>query len=116
MGEWFNTTIIVVAGVLTVLNLIDKVVGWVKDLKKPQNDLESRVALLERKVEGEYKLIFASYDEKLQRDYDSINSIKKTNSLIIQSLLALTKHAEDGNNIEDLKDARKELEKYISTK
>ena len=116
MGEWFNTTIIVVAGVLTVLNLIDKVVSWVKDVKQPQTDLENRLSTLERKVEGEYKLIFAGYDEKLQRDYDSINSIKKTNSLIIQSLLALTKHAEDGNNIDDLVTSRKELEKYILNK
>ena len=114
--EWWQTTLTIFAGIITCLTLWDKIESRVKAEKQPTNDLESRVALLERKVEGEYKLIFASYDEKLQRDYDSINSIKKTNSLIIQSLLALTKHAEDGNNIEDLKDARKELEKYISSK
>ena len=58
--EWFSTTIVIVAGVLTVLNLIDKVVGWVKAVKQPQNDIENRLSTLERKVEGEYKLIFAS--------------------------------------------------------
>lgn len=114
--EWFSTTIVIVAGVLTVLNLIDKIIGWAKDLKQPQDDLESRVSVLERKVEGEYKLVFASYDEKLQRDYDSINSIKKTNNLIVKSLLALIKHAEDGNNVEDLVDSRKELTNYIYNK
>lgn len=116
MSDWWNFTIVVCAGILTLFNLGDKIIGWIKTVKQPQTDLEVRVSALEKKVEGEYKLIFASYDEKLQRDYDSINAIKKTNNLIVKSLLALIKHAEDGNNVDDLVDSRKELTDYIYNK
>lgn len=114
--EWFSTTIVIVAGVLTVLNLVDKIIGWVKELKKPQDDIESRVEKLEKAIEGEYKLIFADYEQRFKRDLDRINEMERSNKIVQKSLLALMQHAIDGNHTDKLKAVAEELNDYILSK
>ena len=114
--EWFSTTIVIVAGLLTVLNLIDKIIGWVKEVKKPQDDLEGRVEKLERQIEGEYKIIFADYEARFKRDLERLNKIEETNNLTMKALLALIRNAETGNNKEKLKQVADELQDYILSK
>lgn len=114
--EWWQTTLTICAGLITLLTLWDKIESRIKTAKEPTTSLESRVEALEKKIDLEYKAILAGYDEKLQRDFDSINSIKKTMNLIIKSQWVLVRHAEDGNNISELKDVSKELNDYILDK
>ena len=111
--EWWQTTIVVVGGFLTIFNLVDKIINWIKEAKKPQTDLEARITKLEKVVEGEYRLIFASYEERFKRDLERINDMEKSNKLIIKSLLALMRHAETGNNVAKLKETSEELQNYI---
>ena len=113
MNEWWETLIIGVAGVLTIFNLVDKIISWVKEVKKPQTDLEARIAKLEKAVEGEYRLIFADYEARFKRDLERINEIEKSNKLVQKSLLALMQHAIDGNNTTKLKEVADELNEYI---
>lgn len=114
--EWWQTTIVICGALVTVFTLWDRIEARVKSLNQPTKTLEQRVDELERKVDLEYKSILAGYDEKLQRDYDSINSIKKTMNLVIKSQWVLVKHAEDGNNVQQLKEVSKELSEYIFEK
>lgn len=113
MNEWWNLTVVIVAGVLTIFNLVDKIISWVKEVKKPQTDLEARIAKLEKAVEGEYRLIFADYEQRFKRDLERINEIEKSNKIVQKSLLALMQHAIDGNNIQRLKEVTEELNDYI---
>ena len=115
MDTW-QTIVVVSAGALTLFNLGDKIIAWIKAIKKPTNDLEERVSNLERKVEGEYKLIFASYDEKLQRDYDAINSIKRTMNLIVEAQWVLVDHAKNGNNEKELNNVSEKLKEFVFDK
>lgn len=113
--EWWQTTVVIAAGILTVFNLGDKISGWIKEQKKPTSDLEARVEVLERK-DLEYKTILAGYAEKLQRDYDSINAIKKTMNLMLEAQWVLVDHAKNGNNTKELDDVSVKLKEYVFDK
>lgn len=100
--EWWATTIVIGSGALTLFNVIDKVVGAVKATKNPIDDLKKRVEELERKNEE----ICPRYDKK-------IAEIEQGNKVVLNSLLAIMKHDIDGNNIDALKDASEELQRYL---
>lgn len=111
--EWFNTTIVIVAGILTVFNLGDKVFTWVERAKKPQGDLESRMSAVEKKLEFEIKASFLEYDARFGRDKAKIDSIEEGNKVTQKALLALLEHSIDGNNTDAMKKAKKDLEEYL---
>ena len=111
--EWWQTTIVIAAGVLTLFNLGDKLISWIKEAKKPTDDLEVRVEKLERTIDIEYKALFATYEERFKRDLERLNELEHTNKLMLRALLELTRHAETGNNTEKLKKVADEMQEYI---
>lgn len=113
--EWWQTTVVIAAGLLTVFNLGDKISGWIKQQKEPNKELETRIEALERR-DLEYKTILAGYAEKLQRDYDSINAIKKTMNLMLEAQWVLVDHAKNGNNTKELDDVSVKLKEYVFDK
>lgn len=114
--EWWQTTLTIFAGLITCLTLWDKIESRIKAAKQPTKSLEGRVEVLERKIDLEYKTILADYELRFKRDLERINEIERSNKLIIKSLLALMRHAEDGNNIDKLKETSAELQNYILNK
>ena len=107
--EWFNTTVVIVAGVLALFNLIDKIVGNINKSKEPTEDLKRRIEMLERRTEEEYKRKFENYDKE-------IADIKEGNTVTVKALLALLKHSIDGNNTDGLKSSEKEITNYLANK
>ena len=106
---WWEQTIVISAGILTLANLVDRIVQTVKLAKKPTADLERRIEMLERKTEEEYKKRFETYDKKIEE-------IEKGNRVIQRSILALLKHSIDGNNKSALAEAERELSDYLIEK
>lgn len=105
--EWFNTTVVIVAGVLALFNLLDKIIGTLNKAKEPTEDLKRRIEDLERKTNEEYKRTFENYDKK-------ICDIEESNRVTIRALLALLKHSIDGNNKTALMEAEKEVTDYLT--
>lgn len=103
--SWWETTIVIAAGVLTMFNVIDKIVTTIKAAKNPVDDLKKRVDDLERKISDSYP----RYDSKIE-------VIEDGNRVVQRAILELLKHSIDGNNIDGLKDAEKELSKYLISK
>ena len=64
----------------------------------------------------EYKTILAGYAEKLQRDYDSINAIRKTLNLMLEAQWVLVDHAKNGNNVKELDDVSEKLKEFVFDK
>ena len=114
--EWWQTTTVIVAGVLTVFNLTDKLVAYIKELKKPTTDLEVRVDKIEKELEFGIKATFDKYEERFSRDLARINGIEDSNKIMLKSLLAIMDHEIDGNHVDQLKAARDELQKYMINK
>lgn len=97
--SWWETTVVIAAGVLTIYNLIDKIVTASKKAKEPTEELEKRVAELERKI-------LENYDKR-------ITDIEKGNKVTQKAILALLEHSIDGNNTDGLKKAKDELSQYL---
>ena len=111
--EWWQTTVVIAAGILTVFNLGDKIVAWAKAMRQPQDSLELRVEKLEKQAEFEYKALFAEYERRFKADLERINRIEETDNLIIKALLALIRNAETGNNKDKLKQVADEMQDFI---
>ena len=113
LNEWFNISIIIAAGLLTILNLGDKIASWIKEQKKPNNELDLRVTKLEKTVDYEYKALLEQYEVRFSNDLKRLDKMDESNKLTQRALLALTRHAETGNNIDELKKVSEELKDYI---
>lgn len=97
--EWWETTVVIAAGALTLFNVVDKIVTKIHEAKEPTEELEKRVADLERKI-------FENYDKR-------ITDIEQGNKVTQKAILALLEHSIDGNNKDGLKKAKDELSQYL---
>ena len=100
--DWWEKTIVIAAGVLTLFNLIDKIITAVKTQQDPVSDLKKRVEELERKIADSYP----RYDKKIEE-------IENGNRVTQEAIYHLLKHSIDGNNIDGLKKAEEHLEEYL---
>ena len=95
-----------------VATLIFKLVNRIKAPEVEQNKkikaLEDRVGAVEKQNE-----LFTQY---FINDNNRFKAIEKANRITQSALLALLKHAISGEDIEGLKDAEKDLEKYLVAK
>jgi ATP/ADP translocase len=53
------------------------------------------------------------HEKKLDNDHKRLMELEESNKIMMQSMLALMSHAIDGNHIEDLRQARDDLQKYL---
>ena len=103
--SWWETTVVIGAGLLTIYNVVDKIVSAVKAAKNPVDDLKKRVEELERKIADSYP----RYDSRIEK-------IEEGNRGVQKAILELLKHSIDGNNIDGLKEAEKKLSDYLVEK
>ena len=107
--EWFNVTIVVSAGILTVFNLIDRIIQYANKPKETTDELKRRIEMLERKTDEDFKRKFDNIDTE-------IANLKESNKVIIGGLLSLLEHSIDGNNTDGLKKSKDELTEYLKNK
>lgn len=107
--SWWETTIVISAGILTLFNLVDKIINATNRVKEPTEDLKRRIEVLERRTEEEYQRKFESYDKE-------IADIKEGNTVTVKALLAILKHSIDGNNTDGLRKSEEELTNYLANK
>ena len=103
--SWWETTVVIAAGALTLFNVVDKIVSAVKAAQNPVDDLKKRVEDLERKIADSYP----RYDKK-------IAEIEDGNRIVQKAIYELLKHSIDGNNIDGLKKAERDLHEYLFDK
>jgi len=116
MSEWMSYTLVICGGLITLMTLWKLIEERVRSTKMPTNNLEERVSLLEKKIDFEIKATFVEYDARFGRDKQKIEAIEDGNRVTYQALLALLNHTIDGNNEEEMNDARKEINKYLIKK
>ena len=91
---------------LTILNVIDKVTVMSERAGKPMVDVIDKVKALE-----EWREKVNSRLEDGNRHFDDIDA---SNRAIQKALLALMDSSIDGNNIDELKKARKDLYNFMA--
>lgn len=90
---------------LTILNIIDRVTLLREKAKSPQKEMEHRLTQLEDKVEK-----LSAY---ATNDNSRIENLEEGGRVLLKSLGALLSHGIDGNNIQEMKLAREELNEYL---
>lgn len=98
---------------LSAFNLWDKIDARISKSKEPTKELENRISSLETIINTTHKQRFESYDRNFDNDLKRIKSMEEGNMVVQQALLALLKHAIDGNEVEALKEASNDLTKYL---
>lgn len=112
----FGTVSVVIALVLSIFNLWDKIESRYQRSKEPTKQLENRLVALEQLTSQNYVQKFAEYDSHFAKDLRRIEAIEEGNKIMQKAMLALLKHAIDGNNTDDLRKASKDLQDYLIDK
>ena len=110
MNTWSPTQIFAaILGVCAGISTIGAAVGWiikcVKAARAPAQKINDRLTALEAQQK-----VHAGY---LDRDNMRFEAIEKGERVTQRALLALLKHGIDGNDIEGMKRAERELQEYL---
>lgn len=98
--------LLTVAGaVTTIVTCAEKIAKVRKVAKAPNDRQDERLAALEKWRED--------VDRKLNSDLAELEEIHKVQRIGLQAQLALLDHSLDGNNVEQMQDARKALLKQL---
>lgn len=101
-----------IVSVSAAVTVIAKIIAKAKQPEKIQND---RISKCERRLDDNDKK-FEKYDGFFKNDDARLKAIEESNKIILNALLALMKHAINGNDIDNLKQSQKELEAYLVKK
>lgn len=112
----FNLVLAISGAIVSVsaaVTILAKVFEKIKAPDKKQNEriaaLEGAVIKINSRLDDGSKH-FAADSKRID---ELEESMKATNRIIIESLQALTAHAIDGNNTQELKDVKKSLNNYL---
>lgn len=108
--------IVSICGAITAVGAVVALFSKVADkLKAPERAQDKRLELIELKVDKHEKTL-EKYQEFFTNDDNRFKSIEKSNKITQSAILALLKHALNGNDINSLQKAEKDLENYLIEK
>lgn len=84
-------------------------------IKAPEKAQDKRLELIELKLDSHDKIL-EKYQEFFTNDDNRFKSIERSNKVTQNALLALLKHALNGNDVDALREAEKGLEAYLIEK
>ena len=111
-----NMVLAICAAIVTISAAMTVIMKAIGKAKEPNKHQDERIGALEHQVERINDRLQMG-NKRFESDSDRVDeleqSMKETNKVIIEGLQALTSHAIDGNNIQELKDAKKSLDEYL---
>lgn len=111
------TTILIAfcGGIVTISSAMSAVANWINKAKQPEVKQNERITSLEEKV-GTINMRLDKHEKYLQSDDEKLRRIEDSNRITQRGMLALLKHSINGEDVESLKKAEKDLEEYLITK
>ena len=79
--------------------------SWLKKAKQPETERDLRISKLEETV--------ARHDAFFRADKCRLDEIENGNRVTQMALLALLDHGIDGNNLEQMKQAKEDLQRHL---
>jgi len=90
---------------LTILNIIDRSSILKEKAAAPHKDLVEKVSVLDNRV---------TEIENKMKNYDyRVGQLEEGVKVLLKSMGALLSHSIDGNNLDEMKDARDDLNNYL---
>ena len=118
-AEVWQLILVICGAIITVSGAFSVIINLANKAKEPNKMQDQRIKALEEKVDeitGRLKEGDKHFDSDSERMDALERSMKETNQVIIESLQALTAHAIDGNNTQELREAKKRLDDYLIKK
>ena len=94
--------------IITISTAIGLLINFISKLREPEKKQDERIKACEERLD--------KIDGMLVEDDKRLMAIDEGNKITQTALLALLKHAINGNDTKALKDAEKDLEKYLVNK
>lgn len=98
----------ILSGCLVIANFLEKVSKAISVAKAPNARQDERLSIVEKRLEV--------VERKLVNDDERFKDIRRGDHATQRALLALLDHGIDGNNIDQMKDAKAELNNYLIEK
>lgn len=94
------------AGLLTLIALAEKIAGWIRKAKQPEQNQNARLDEIDAKLDRDKK--------RLDRHDDELSEIRHSTKTLQRGVFELLGNAIDkGNNVVAMKEAQSELKKDI---
>lgn len=109
----------VCGGIVTISAAVAVALKVVHHFRKPNLKQDEEIEKLWRKVNDVEDKVSRNHDEYMMyfgNDKRRLDAIEEGNRVSQQALLALLSHGLDGNDTEGMKNAKRELEKYLLAK
>ncbi len=102
----FELVLWVCGAIVSVSAAITIIVKVVQKIKAPEKNQNERISKLEKEAE-KFKQLFDNDNQRLK-------ALEEGTIITQQSILALLSHAINGNDVDSLKDAKNDLERYLT--
>ena len=93
------------SAVVLISNAVEKIVKAIKVAKAPETEQNEKISELEDRVK--------KVEDKLENDKRQIAVIREGNHVLTKGMFALLEHGINGNNIDQMRDAKKDVEEYL---
>ena len=111
-----NTILAICGAIITISAAFTVIYKVIMKAKEPDKKQDERISVLEDhvvKIEARLELGNKRFAADAERADAMEIGMRESIKVIIETLQALTTHAIDGNNIQELKEARKQLTDYL---
>ena len=104
MNIW-PTILAVASAIVLISNAVEKIIKAFKAAKAPETSQNKKISDLEDRVK--------KVEEKLESDKKQIAVIREGNHVLTKGMFALLEHGINGNNIDQMRDAKHDVEEYL---
>lgn len=94
--------------IITVSGAIGVIIKWVQAAKKPNAEQNARLDAIEKRLDN--------HDRMLANDDKRQANLEEGNRVTMEALLALLSHGIDGNDVEGMKKAKREIQDFLISK
>ena len=105
MTEVWAIILAAASAVVLISNAFEKVYKAVKAAKAPENAQNKRISEIEGRLD--------KIETEMQKDEKQLSDARECNRVITKGVLALLDHGINGNNIDQMNEARQEVNQYL---
>lgn len=105
MDNLWPTILAVASAIVLLSNAIEKIVKAVKVAKAPEQRQNDEIQGIKGRLD--------KIEAKLENDKKQIQDAKDCNHVITKGMLALLEHGINGNNIDQMREARNDVNAYL---
>lgn len=105
MTEIWAIVLAAASAIVLLSNAAEKIVKAIKAAKAPENAQNKKISEIESRLDH--------IEAKLNNDKKEIDSVTTCNHVLTKGMLALLEHGINGNNIDQMRDAKKDVEAYL---